>query len=96
MSLETTGLVEDFAATRLLSTVELDFLEAELWEILQHIGEITSLSIAPEDIAKELGLESGSSWQLCCAAVLDDARPRKQLRTDQLRKLIEEYSLVEK
>ena len=94
MTLETTGLIEDFAATRLLSKVELDFLEAELWEILQHIGELTSLSIAPENIAKELGLESGSSWQLCCAAVLDTARPTKKLRTDQLRKVIEEFSLI--
>ena len=94
MTLETTGLIEDFAATRLLSKVELDFLEAELWEILQHIGELTSLSIAPENIAKELGLESGSSWQLCCAAVLDTARPTEQLRTNQLKKLIEEFSLV--
>ena len=94
MTLETTGLIEDFVATRLLSKVELDFLEAELWEILQHIGELTSLSIAPENIAKELGLESGSSWQLCCAAVLDTARPTEQLRTNQLKKLIEEFSLV--
>ena len=94
MSLEITGLIEDFVATKLLSKVELDFLEAELWEILQHIGELTSLSIAPENIAKELGLESGSSWQLCCAAVLDAARPTKQLRTSQLKKLIEEFSLV--
>tara|TARA_B100000700_G_C14689405_1_gene689182 strand:- start:110 stop:394 length:285 start_codon:yes stop_codon:yes gene_type:complete len=94
MALETTELVKDFVATRLLSKVELDFLEAELWEIIQHIEELTSLSIAPEDIAKELGLESGSSWQLCCAAVLDTARPTKKLRTDQLRKVIEEFSLI--
>tara|TARA_B100000700_G_C14688973_1_gene688993 strand:+ start:318 stop:602 length:285 start_codon:yes stop_codon:yes gene_type:complete len=94
MTLETTGLIEDFVATRLLSKVELDFLEAELWEILQHIGEITYLSIAPENIAKELGLESGSSWQLCCAAVLDASRPTENSRTKQLRKLIEEFSLI--
>ena len=93
MTLEVTGLVEDFVATRLLSTVELDFLEAELWETLQHIEEITSLSIAPDEIAKQLDLEKGASWQLCCAAVLDTARPVKQLRTDQLSKLIEDFSL---
>ena len=94
MTLETTGLIEDFAATKLLSKIELDFLEAEHWEILQHIGELTSLSIAPEDVTKELRLESGSSWQLCCAAVLDVARPTKHLRTNQLRKLIDEFSLT--
>ncbi len=93
MTLELTGLVEDFAATRLLSKIELDFLEIELWETLQHIGEITSLSIAPGNIAKELGLQGGSSWSLCCAAVLDAARPQKESRTDQLSKLIKEYSL---
>ena len=93
MTLETTGLIEDFAATRLLSKVELDFLEAELWEFLQHIEEITSLSIAPGEVTEELGLESGSSWQLCCAAVLDTARPTKYSRTKLLRKLIKEFSL---
>ena len=94
MTLETTGLVEDFVATRLLSKVEIDFLETELWEIIQHIEEITSLSIAPEDISKELGLASGSSWQLCCAAVLDAARPIKELRTDKLKRLLEEFDLI--
>ena len=94
MTLETTGLIEDFVATKLLSKVELDFLEAELWEVRQHIGEITSLSIAPENIAKELGLESGSSWPLCCAAVLDAARPTENSRTNIVRKLIKEFSLI--
>ena len=93
MKLELTELIEDFVSTRLLSKVELDFLEAELWETLQHIGEITSLSIAPEVITKELDLENGSSWQLCCAAVLDDARPTRELRTKGLAKLIDEFSL---
>tara|TARA_Y100001968_G_C19176196_1_gene628136 strand:+ start:24 stop:308 length:285 start_codon:yes stop_codon:yes gene_type:complete len=93
MNLELTGLIEDFVATKLLSKVELDFLEAELWEILQHIGEITSLSIAPDEITQGLNLKSGSSWQLCCAAVLDTARPAKESRTEQLRKLSEKFSL---
>ena len=93
MPLETTELIEDFVATKLLSKVELDFLEAELWEILQHIRDITFLSIAPENISKELGLETRSSWQLCCAAVLDAARPTKNSRTKILRELIEEFSL---
>ena len=93
MTLELTGLVEDFVATRLLSKVELDFLEAELWEIFQHIEELTSLSSAPDAISKELHLENGSSWQLCCAAVLDNARPAKNSRLKQLLQLIEDYSL---
>ena len=93
MSLELTELVEDFIATRLLSKVELDFLESELWETLEHIDEITSLTSAPVNISKELKLKDGSSWQLCCAAVLDDARPQKNSRTEQLRKLIEKFSL---
>ena len=93
MSLELTELVEDFVATRLLSRIELDFLESELWETLEHIDEITSLTSAPLSISKELKLEDGSSWQLCCAAVLDDARPQKHSRTEQLRKSIEKFSL---
>ena len=93
MSLELTELIKDFIATKLLSKVELDFLESELWETLEHIDEITSLTSAPIDISKELKLKDGSSWQLCCAAVLDDARPQKNSRTEQLRKLIEKFSL---
>ncbi len=93
MSLELTDLIKDFIATKLLSKVELDFLESELWETLEHIDEITSLTSAPVNISKELKLKDGSSWQLCCAAVLDDARPQKNSRTEQLRKLIEKFSL---
>ena len=93
MSLELTELIKDFIATKLLSKVELDFLESELWETFEHINEITSLISAPVNISKELKLKDGSSWQLCCAAVLDDARPQKKSRTEQLRKLIEKFSL---
>ena len=93
MSLELTDLIKDFIATNLLSKVELDSLESELWETLEHIDEITSLTSAPVNISKELKLKDGSSWQLCCAAVLDDARPQKNSRTEQLRKLIEKFSL---
>ena len=93
MSLELTDLIKDFIATNLLSKVELDFLESELWETLEHIDEITSLTSATVNISKELKLKDGSSWQLCCAAVLDNARPQKNSRTEQLRKLIEKFSL---
>ncbi len=93
MSLELTDLIKDFIATNLLSKVELDFLESELWETLEHIDEITSLTSAPVNISKELKLKDGSSWQLCCAAVLDDARPQKNSRTEELKKLIEKFSL---
>jgi len=93
MSLELTDLIKDFIATNLLSKVELDFLESELWDTLEHIDEITSLTSAPVNISKELKLKDGSSWQLCCAAVLDDARPQKNSRTEKLRKLIEKFSL---
>ena len=93
MSLELTELVEDFIATKLLSKVELDFLESELWETLEHIDEITSLTSAPAHISKKLKLKDGSSWQLCCAVVLDTVRPQKNSRSENLQKLIENHSL---
>ena len=93
MSLELTDLIKDFIATNLLSKVELDFLESELWETLEHIDEITSLTSAPVNISKELKLKDGSSWQLCCAAVPDLARPQKNSRLENLRKQIEKFSL---
>ena len=94
MSLELTDLVKDFIATKLLSKVELDFLESELWETFEHIHEITSLTTAPEHISKELKLKDGSSWQLCCATVLDTVRPIKKPRSEKLKKLIDKFSLA--
>ena len=93
MHLELTELVKDFIATKLLSKIELDFLEGELWETFEHIDEITSLTSAPTYICKELKLRDGSSWQLCCAAVLDSVRPQKTSRSERLKKLIEKFSL---
>ena len=93
MSLELTELIKDFIATKFLSKVELDFLESELWETFEHIDEITSLTSAPVNISKELKLKDGSSWQLCCAVVLDTSRPQKNSRSEKLRKLIEKFSL---
>ena len=91
--MELTELVEDFCSTKLLSKVELDFLETELWETIQHFGEITSLSSAPNIICEDLKVEKGSSWMFCCAVVLDAARPEKKSRTDHFAKLIKEHSL---
>ena len=93
MSLELTELIKDFVATKLLSKVELDFLETELWEIMEHISEVDYFTAAPINITKELKLKKGSSWQLCCAEILDSARPQKNLRTKTLQKLIEKYSV---
>ena len=94
MSLELTALVEDFVTTRLLSKIELDFLEGELWETLEHINEITSLTSAPSKISKGLKLKDGSSWQLCCAAVLDAARPQKSSRIEKLQRSIKKSYLL--
>ena len=93
MSLELTELVKDFIATKLLSKVELDFLESELWETFEHIDGITSLTSAPVNVSRELKLKDGSSWQLCCAVVLDAARPQIKSRSKKLKKLIEKFSL---
>ncbi len=93
MSLELTELVKDFIATKLLSKVELDFLESELWETFENIDEITSLTSAPINISKELKLKDGSSWLLCCAVILDTARPQRNPRSEKLNKLIEKLCL---
>jgi len=94
MSLELTGLVIDFVFTGSLSKIELDFLEAELWETFQHIDEITSLTSAPILISNKLKLKDGSSWQLCCAAVLDAARPQKHSRIENLQSSIKKNYLL--
>ena len=93
--MELTELIKDYVVTELLSRTELDFLEAELWETIQHISEINYLSIAPPNICKKLELDKKSSWQLCCAAVLDYSRPlnNKKNRVENLKNLIFEYEL---
>ena len=93
--MELTELVKDYVVTELLSNIELDFLEGELWETTQHISEINSLTMAPKKICKKLELDEKSCWQLCCAAVLDFARPlkNKSNRVENLKKLINEHKL---
>ena len=93
--LELTELVEDYFSTELLSNTELDFLEGELWETLQHISEINTLSMAPKKICKKLKLDENSCWQLCCAAILDEERPieNKKDRVTYLENLINQYKI---
>ena len=93
--MELTELIKDYIATELLSNIELDFLEGELWETIQHISEINTLTMAPKDICNKLKLKEKSCWQLCCAAVLDISRPLKEKneRVDNFNKLIIQYNL---
>ena len=93
--MELTELIKDYVITELLSKIELDFLEGELWETTQHISEINTLTIAPTNICEKLELDENSCWLLCCAAVLDYSRPlnNKKERVNNLKKLISKYSL---
>ena len=93
--MELTELIKDYVATELLSSIELDFLEAELWETTQHIAEINTLIKSPKNICMKLGLDEKSCWQLCSAAVLDASRPLKngQNRVEDLKKLIDRYEI---
>ena len=93
--MELTELIKDYVATESLSSIELDFLEGELWEITQHIAEINSVIKAPKNICKKLDLDEKCCWQICCAAVLDFARPLKngQKRVYDFKKLIHQYEI---
>ncbi len=71
--MELTELIKDYVATELLSSIELDFLEGELWETTEINTKIKST----KNICKKLGLDEKSFWHLCCAAVLDSSRPLK-------------------
>ena len=94
--MELTELIKDYIATELLSSIELDFLETELWETTQHIAEINTVFEAPKNICEKLNLDEESCWQLCCAAVLDYSRPLKngQKRVDDFKKLIDKYEIT--
>ena len=93
--MELTELIKDYVSTELLSIIELDFLEGELWETTQHIAELNTLTLAPKNICEKLDLDEQSCWQLCCAAVLDSSRPLKnsQKRVDNFKKLINQFNL---
>ena len=93
--MELTELIKDFLATELLSGIELDFLEGELWETTQNIAEINAVFKAPKNICEKLDLDENSCWQLCCAAVLDYSRPLKneKKRVDDFKKLINQYKI---
>ena len=93
--MELTELIKDYVVTELLSSIELDFLEGELWETIQHISEINTLTTAPAYICKKLELDEKSCWQLCCAAVLDYSRPleNKKERVNNFKELINQYNL---
>ena len=88
--MELTELIKDYVATELLSSIELDFLEGELWETTEHLEEINTVIKAPKNICKKLGLDEKSCWSSCCAAVLDFSRPFRngQNRVDDFKKLI--------
>jgi len=92
---ELTELIKDYVATGLLSSIEIDFLEGELWETTQYIAEINTVIKAPKNICKKLGLDENSCWQLCCEAVLDYSRTLKngQKRVDDFKKLINRYEI---
>ena len=55
--MELTELIKDYVATELLSSIEIDFLEGELWETTQHIAEINTVIKAPKNICKKLDLD---------------------------------------
>ena len=93
--MELTELIKNYVVTGLISNIELDFLEGELWETTQHIAEINTVFKAPKNICGKLDLDEESCWQLCCAAVLDLSRPLKsgQKRVDVFKKLINQYEI---
>ena len=93
--MELTELIKDYVSTQLLSRIELDFLEGELWETTQHIAELNTVTRAPKNICEKLDIDEKSCWHLCCAAVLDSARPLKngQKRVDDFKKLINQYEI---
>ena len=49
-----TELIKDYVATKLLSSIELDFLEGELWETTQHIAEINTVFKAQKYMRENL------------------------------------------
>ena len=48
--MELNELVKDYVVTELLSSIEINFLEGELWETTQHMSEINILFRAPKNI----------------------------------------------
>jgi len=56
---ELTELIKDYVATELLSSIEIDFLEGELWETTQHIAEINTVINARKEIPSQKFISIG-------------------------------------
>ena len=62
--MELNELVKDYLVTELLSSIEINFLEGELWETTQHISEINTVFKAPKNICEKLDLDEKSCWKI--------------------------------
>ena len=93
--MELTELIKDYLAKELLSGIEIDFREGELWETSQHIAEINTVFEDPKNICEKLNLDENSCKQLSCAPLLDSSRPLKngQKRVDDFKKLVYQYKI---
>ncbi len=59
--MELIELIKDYVATELLSIIELDFVEGELWESIQNIAEINTVFKASKNICEKLEIDEKSS-----------------------------------
>ena len=93
--MELTEFIKDNVAIELLSSIELDFLEAEFWGNTQYITEINTVFKAPKNICEKLDPYEKSCRQLCCTDITYLSRPLEngQKIVDDFKKLISQYKI---
>ena len=75
------SLLEKYCYTQKLTEKELDFLERSWFESLNGLRYNRFHGIAPAIVCDHAGIERGSYWISCNAAILDQIRPLGKVKS---------------
>ncbi len=75
LNLNLSAVLETYCFSHRISDQELDFLERSWFESLNSIHYNRFPNIAPSMVCDFAGVERGSYWIICNAAILDEIRP---------------------
>ena len=96
LTLNLSTVLETYCYSKKISEDELDFLERCWFDSLNSLHYNRFPNIAPSQICDEAGLQRGSYWITCNAAILDSIRPidTGKTRTARLRDVLRECGLI--
>ncbi len=95
-TLNLSALLERYCYSKKISTEEIDFLERSWLESLNKLHYNRFPGIAPAIVCDEAGVDRGSYWISCNAAILDKLRPLEdsKSRTSRIYDLLSQSGLI--